>query len=78
MKSTNKKQIKVKAFSWYGINVEASKNPDYKLKSSSSIYWPFWLNQPMFVFATQTKMWFILKLLKKTRIIVISQKNSNY
>jgi len=55
MKSTNKKQIKVKAFSWYGINVEASKNPDYKLKSSSSIYWPFWLNQPMFVFATQTK-----------------------
>ena len=76
MKSTKKKEVKV--FSWNCINVETSKNPDYKVKSYSSIYWPFWLNQPMFVFATQTKMWFILKLLKKTRIIVISQKNSNY
>ena len=55
MKSTNKEEIKVKAFSWYGINVEASNNPNYKLKSSSSIYWPFWLNQPMFVFTTQIK-----------------------
>ena len=53
MKSTKKKEVKV--YSWNCINVETSKNPDYKLKSSSSIYWPFWLNQPMFVFATQTK-----------------------
>jgi len=53
MKSTKKKEVKV--FSWNCINVETSKNPDYKLKSYSSIHWPFWLNQPVFVFTTQTK-----------------------